>query len=383
MDIHRKEHLHVVLQRIASVSAALCVLFSAEPSEALLASPKAQVPRTVDAALRRSIPAVNEDVRKIQQKLEQVQFRLRIPQRKPWGAMVEDVADAARRASNAESVLSGVLPQDMDDAEALLTGIRADLDRLVASVELKDPDRTSIRVANALERVAQLELLQAPGLPYRLPAQYASLPRLTGRAVVELVVENANGTAAFVKPDSDEGPQKRAVLRLILDGYSAPLTAGNFAKNVIDGFYDNTRLSVNGISVMAEPVASANDRGTGLLPLEEMMAGDFEPVYRTPLDVRSGEIPVLPLSIYGSVAMARQPGNDAQPGMVSSSGFFIYKFERQQSGLAGLSFDEGDFGVFGYISDGAALLSKIEDGDTIVKARLIQGAQKLVVPGSN
>lgn len=36
------------------------------------------------------------------------------------------------------------------------------------------------------------------------------------------------------------------------------------------------------------------------LPLEILPAGDFEPLYRLPLDVRSGELPVLPLSIYGA-----------------------------------------------------------------------------------
>ena len=46
---------------------------------------------------------------------------------------------------------------------------------------MKDPERTSIRVANALEEVASLELLQAPGLPYQLPHQLAAeYPALTG-----------------------------------------------------------------------------------------------------------------------------------------------------------------------------------------------------------
>lgn len=40
------------------------------PAAAVLISPNAQIPRTVDAALRRSIPAFNKDVRSIQDKLE-------------------------------------------------------------------------------------------------------------------------------------------------------------------------------------------------------------------------------------------------------------------------------------------------------------------------
>ena len=53
--------------------------------------------------------------------------------------------------------------------------------RLERSIASKDPERTAIRVSNSLERVAALELLQAPGLPYQLPRSVAgSYPLLTG-----------------------------------------------------------------------------------------------------------------------------------------------------------------------------------------------------------
>ena len=48
-----------------SVSAAL-TLSSVEPAHALLNSPNATIARTVDAALRRAIPAFNSDIRTAQ-----------------------------------------------------------------------------------------------------------------------------------------------------------------------------------------------------------------------------------------------------------------------------------------------------------------------------
>ena len=36
------------------------------------------------------------------------------------------------------------------------------------------------RTADVLKDVSELELLQAPGLPYIIPKDYASYPRLTG-----------------------------------------------------------------------------------------------------------------------------------------------------------------------------------------------------------
>lgn len=177
----------------------------------------------------------------------------------------------------------------------------------------------------------------------------------------------------FFSETSDKGPQSRAVLRLTVDGYTAPLTAGKFVQNVLDGEYDGQRLIVTRDSIQA------GDQGKdiGALPLEIMPNGDLEPVYRLPLDVRSGEIPVLPLSIYGAAAMTHLPGADASVGFVSSRQFFIYKYERQSSGLAGLSFDEGAFGVFGYITSGSDQLYRIENGDRLVSARLIEGKDKL------
>lgn len=51
-----------------------------------------------------------------------------------------------------------------------------------------------------------------------------------------------------------------------------------------------------------------------------------------------------------------------------------------QSGLAGLAFDEGSFGVFGYVSKGMDSMAKLKAGDSIVQARVISGGDKLVRP---
>ncbi len=45
----------------------------------------------------------------------------------------------------------------------------------------------------------------------------------------------------------------------------------------------------------------------------------------------------------------------AQDGYMAADEFFIYKFSREQAGLSGLAFDEGQFGVFGYVTAVRAL----------------------------
>lgn len=102
-------------------------------------------------------------------------------------------------------------------------------------------------------------------------------------------------------------------------------------------------------SVGRSPLCSNIHAAAGQkIPLEILPLGDFEPIYGSPLNVQAGELPVLPMSIYGAVAMAHAP--DADEGFAAADEFFIYKYDRAASGLAGLSFDEGTFGVFGYIA---------------------------------
>ena len=44
----------------------------------------------------------------------------------------------------------------------------------------RDADKVSRRVADVLKDVASLEILQAPGLTFKIPDLFASIPRLTG-----------------------------------------------------------------------------------------------------------------------------------------------------------------------------------------------------------
>jgi cyclophilin family peptidyl-prolyl cis-trans isomerase len=51
-----------------------------------------------------------------------------------------------------------------------------------------------------------------------------------------------------------------------------------------------------------------------------------------------------------------------------------------QAGLSGLSFDEGTFGVFGYVTSGMDNVAKLQTGDVIRSAQLVAGKERLVVP---
>ncbi|KAK2639167.1 hypothetical protein Ddye_026962 [Dipteronia dyeriana] len=96
---------------------------------------------------------------------------------------------------------------------------------------------------------------------------------------------------------------------------------------VIDGAYDGAWLSCSDQAVQNGLDKSGND-----IPLEIMSSSEFEPLYRT-----DGELPVLPLSVYGVVVYS------------TPYQFFFYLYDKRNAGIRGLSFDDEQFSVFGYI----------------------------------
>lgn len=72
---------------------------------------------------------------------------------------------------------------------------------------------------------------------------------VAGRGIVELVIEKPDGASAYVVNEGG-GPQPQARLTLVLEGYSAPVTAGNFATNVLQRLYVGKTLTVDYTGVL-------------------------------------------------------------------------------------------------------------------------------------
>ncbi|CAN7049607.1 unnamed protein product [Brassica oleracea var. botrytis] len=352
------------------------------PAEAVLYSPDTKVPRSGELALRRAIPA-NPNMKTIQAfmaSLEDISYLLRIPQRKPYGTMESNVKKALKVAIDDKDSILASIPADLRDKGSELYASLVDgkggLQALIESIRFQDPDKVSIRLASSLDTVAEMELLQASGLSFLLPQQYLNYPRLAGRGTVEITIEKADGSTFQAESGGDQ--RKSATIQVVIDGYSAPLTAGNFAKLVTSGAYDGAKLNTVNQAVITEDGSGKVESVS--VPLEVMPSGQFEPLYRTPLSVQDGELPVLPLSVYGAVAMAHSENSEEYS---SPYQFFFYLYDKRNSGLGGLSFDEGQFSVFGYTTAGRDILGQIKTGDIIKSAKLIEGQDRLILPAQN
>ncbi|KAK4839614.1 hypothetical protein QYF36_023318 [Acer negundo] len=97
--------------------------------------------------------------------------------------------------------------------------------------------QASLADISSLLRIPRENLMEPWRYPSRLEREglkhYMHLSqtgRLTGRGTIELTIEKADGST-FSLEDGGER-RKTATIQVALDGYSAPLTAGNFTKLV-------------------------------------------------------------------------------------------------------------------------------------------------------
>ena len=339
----------------------------AAPSKDMLLSalPQGNAVTSGKALLRYALPIDNEPIREIQELLEDISEPLRA--RKRLSSIRGSITRVERLLNNQDNIFASVPPERRADAGFIMTRMEMDINGMRTAIEDNNKEGVWIKRAELLEEVGVLESLMVEGFPFEVPEEYSNLPQLKGRATIEM--------------ETDKGP-----VVLVVDGYNAPVTAGNFVDLVQRGFYDG--LDVNRaeefyVVQIGDPPGQAAgfiDPKTNeyrAIPLEIMVKGDDVPTYGITLEDagRFLEEPVLPFSAYGAVAMAR-PGDEPDGG---SSQFFFFLFEPNLT-PAGANLLDGRYAVFGYVIDGTETLSQLKVGDKILSAKIINGLENLVEP---
>ncbi len=185
----------------------------------------------------------------------------------------------------------------------------------------------------------------------------AALP-LTGKATVVQVI---NGQPVTIE----------------VDGTNAPITAGNFVDLVERGVYNGVMFHrvvrqpdpfvvQGGDPRSRDATIPASALGTGnfvdpdtnqarFIPLEIKPQGAAQPVYNQVVT----QIPQLKHTV-GAVAMARSNAL----GSASSQFYFA---------LRDLEFLDGNYAVFGYVTQGFDTVNAVQQGDRISSAKVVQG----------
>ena len=146
---------------------ALAATLSAAPTPdalAALSNPNSRLPRNAKAALRRAVPAVNEETREIQRKLEDAAYLMRIPQRKPWATMAKDVDESRKILLEKKAdVFENIQPNDRAEAEEAYARLDDALERLSRAAATQDFDTFDAKIAQALDSLSVVQIAQAPG----------------------------------------------------------------------------------------------------------------------------------------------------------------------------------------------------------------------------
>ncbi|MDD1416516.1 peptidylprolyl isomerase, partial [Dolichospermum sp. ST_con] len=174
------------------------------------------------ALLRYALPIDNQPVRKLQASLEDISNQLRANKR--WSAVNNDLKQASRILDKPSQILASVPEERQPQAEAWMTELKSGITELQEVVKTKQKEPILDGRAKLLNLVSLLEESMVKEFPFEVPAEYSNLPQLKGRATIAFKTNKGN-------------------LTVVVDGYSAPVTAGNFVDLVQRGFYNGLEFT--------------------------------------------------------------------------------------------------------------------------------------------
>jgi peptidylprolyl isomerase len=317
------------------------------------------------AILRYALPIDNKPVRDIQASLEDISTQLR---GKRWSQVSSDISRASfvlesRRAD----ILKSIPEERQTQAQSILDELKTNVSSIRETVETQNKAQVAAKRDQMLNLVGDLEQLMVKDFPFSVPEEYNNLPQLKGRATIAITTNKGDMT-------------------VVVDGYSAPITAGNFVDLVQRGFYDDlefTRgeesyyLQTGDPKGKEEGFIDPKTQKYRSIPLEVLVKGDPEPLYGVTLEElgRYFDEPALPFSSFGALALAR-PEDNLNGG---SSQFFFFLFEPELT-PAGRNLLDGRYAVFGYVTEGKDILDELKAGDKIISAKVVKGGENLVQP---
>lgn len=308
-----------------------------------------------------------EAIELVRLRLEQVGFSGKKP---VWIACLKEVNEA-NKIANSDTLLNTVPKKDLSKANALLEELKTDIDNLRDAVRNEDIKSTISTQAKAADTLYELRLLSMkPGLPFDLSSDAAGRPVLKGRAVVNAVFKHGSGGKEFTLDDGSKSDTLE--LTMVIDGYRAPVTGGNFVDLVNKKHYDGMVInSVDDLFVNAGSSGGYSENGkVRTIPLEIFYKKDTSPTYHytSDDDLRATEGHANPFQSIGALGMVHDP-EDNDTG---SDQFFFLKWDQ---GLVapGRNTLDGSSAEFGYVVNNQDALTQIKKGDVILKMTVAKG----------
>ncbi|KAH0881750.1 hypothetical protein HID58_069144 [Brassica napus] len=284
------------------------------------------------ALLRYALPIDNKAIREVQKPLEDITDSLKIAGVKALDSVERNVRQASRSLQQGKSmIVAGFAESKKDHGHELIGKLEAGMQDMLQIVEDRKRDAVAPKQKEILQYVGGIEEDMVDGFPYDVPEEYRNMPLLKGRATVDMKVKIKDN------PNLED-----CVFRIVLDGYNAPVTAGNFVDLVERHFYDGMEIQ----------------RSDGFVELG---------LYKAQV--------MLPFNAFGTMAMAREEfENDSG----SSQVFWLLKESELTPSNSNIL--DGRYAVFGYVTQNEDFLADLKVGDVIESIQVVSGLDNLVNP---
>lgn len=328
-----------------------------------------------EALLRYALPIDNKAIREVQKPLEDITDSLKIAGLRALNSVERNIKQASRALKNGKnSIISGLAESKKEHGLELLGKLETSMDELQQIVEDMNRDGVAPKQRELLQYVGGVEEDMIGSFPYEVPEEYRNMPLLKGRATVDMKVKVKDN------PNLEE-----CVFRIVLDGYNAPVTTGNFVDLVERHFYDGMEIQrADGFVVQtgdpegpAEGFIDPSTEKMRTIPLEIMVVGEKVPFYGQTLE----ELGLykaqtkLPFNAFGTMAMAR---DEFDNNSASSQVFWLLKESELTPSNANIL--DGRYAVFGYVTENQDYLADLKVGDVIESMQVVSGLDNLVNP---
>ncbi len=341
----------------------LIQIFFVNPIAVFADLPNGNAVKDPNAILRNSLPIKQLELQDIQHRLEDTSDLVRGGR---WPALTKTVTKCQSLLKKySYSILEKIANEDKTIAGNILSDLKTDLDNLADTAKIKDKYSFITVRKEALEKIGDLEKFFLPNeFPYRIPSEFDDLPRLLGRANVQI---------STTKGD----------MEAIIDGYNAPLTGGAFIDLVSKNFYNDLPINrAEEFFVLQTGDPKGDDIGyldpetnkERHVPLEIRVPGEPETFYNETFEDLGfyTETPTLPFATLGTLGWSHS--NEAVNDGSSQFFFFLYEAELNP---AGRNLIDGRNAAFGYVVNGADILEELNMDDKIISIKIIAGEEYL------
>jgi len=345
------------------LSVIILQVFLFKPIQVLADLPTGNAVKDPNAILRNALPIKQVELQEIQHKLEETSDLIRGGR---WPALTKTVTKCQSLLKKYQSRIIQELPNNKKKiAEETFLELKENFNILQDNAKSKDKYSFIATRKEALDKIGGLEEYFLPKqFPYDIPKQFDNLPRLLGRAKVNIKTSKGD-------------------MKAIVDGFNAPLTAGAFIDLSSKNFYKDlpiNRAEEFFVLQTGDPIGEAigyvdpETNEERHVPLEIRIPDEKETFYNQTFEDLGfyTETPTLPFATLGTLGWSHS--NTAVDDGSSQFFFFLYEAELNP---AGRNLIDGRNAAFGYVIDGSDILEELSKDDTILSIDVLEGIENL------